>query len=206
MWYQKKLLLSKRSPDAGNRRLKTGKLLAQKIMLLAISFLLLAGCTNWKAKYILAKQDLDKCQDSKTRTEWVIESEKIIPHSVVADTILFEDMGDRKPEAGERKAKSEERKTDSRELKAENWIRSFFINQDSIQVWISVSNSLQDNLLIQSVKIDSLIYPLKTKTIMRNVIKPIRDYNVWKVLTLGGISGIAFFMILAIGYWFIKRK
>lgn len=153
------------------------KLLSSSLILFLI--ILLAGCTNWKAKYITANHNLDECLNAKDQEVITIETIRAdIETPVQSDTIFIPAI--LKPG----KIKTIRGKIDYKKS------YQFTAKLDSVNVWLTIHNKLYKRLLIQTVTIDSVKYPLKTKKITRTVKEIIRDINIWKSIAVGAIAGM----------------
>ena len=189
-----------------------------KKYILTLFFLsyILSACTNYKALYLQTRADLDECLSTEPK-EQVYTDDVVIadPGAVQSDTIYISDV------IGQgSKVKSEKTVIASTAKQPLEMMRSplrrltnrddgdlqyekqyqLFLNKDSVQVWVSVTNQLINQALIQTVGIDSLKYPKKKLVQSFTRIEKVYEYNRFKSMFWGVGSGLVIFVLFAIFY------
>ena len=179
-----------------------------------LTILIAMSCTDWKSKYWQSQLELERCQRAQQQTQVTIEPQKItFPQAPVQrDTIVIE-MPENNIIILDKEKQNEFIVPDTAPVKIQaakplqyRKQYSFALQKDSMRIWITVENRIRDNQLIQTVKLDSLLYPQKTRVIMRTVNKIPEGY--WspnKVLWLFIVFSIILIAIKIHAFYIVSK-
>lgn len=169
--------------------------------------------TNWKARYYESRYENEQLLNTEMNTREDVQNEQVIVH--FPDEISFPQTVQKSVHFGQNEHKNEQigqsgmnTKMNTEPEKSEhqneqkmntglntkmNMLRHFFINRDSVQIWLKVNAFFERGRLRQTVKIDSFSYRKKIITHTRTVVKRDKD---WRDKWIGGAIGMLVGMLL----------
>ena len=160
--------------------------------------LLLLACTDWKSKYWQAQMELERCQSSGEKTEILVEPQTIVTEEAPQQDTIF--LPVHVPGVEKTGGEAQQNKQAPRAKVSKLQYRkqySFFMRRDSVKIWLTIANSVQQGKLIQAVHLDSVQYPSQIRTRIRTVtVVPEGYWPLENIIKWGGGFLLIIFAIL----------
>jgi len=167
-----------------------------KIAVLVALLAMLTSCTNWRAKFLESQHELEKARNPEETTLTEVKPVQLTPaNAVKRDTIVINVPAETTHIGTTRVVKRLQKISFSAE-------RAYFFNQDSLKVWITISNQLLGHMLFQRARLDSVRYPRRTTTTIRKVPVEVDKTNPYKAVAIGAITATVIILL----FTFLRRR